>query len=155
SELFDAIMTTLGVAARRAEPAATAAVLADRPGRQILLAEDNAVNQRLVVRLLEKAGQQVRVAGTGREAVALLEQQPFDLILMDVQMPDLDGLEATAVIRRKEEATGGHIPIVAMTAHAMKGDRERCLAAGMDGYIAKPVQAHELYEILGQLLPTA
>jgi two-component system, sensor histidine kinase and response regulator len=155
SELFDAIMTTLGVAARRAEPVAAADALADRPGQRILLAEDNAVNQKLVVRLLEKAGQQVVVAGTGREAVELLERRLFDLILMDVQMPDMDGFEATAVIRRKEEASGGHIPIVAMTAHAMRGDRERCLAAGMDGYIAKPIQARELYEVLSELLPAA
>jgi CheY-like chemotaxis protein/HPt (histidine-containing phosphotransfer) domain-containing protein len=94
------------------------------------------------------------VADNGREAVALLEQQPFDLVLMDVQMPDMDGFEATAAIRRNE-ATGTHVPIVAMTAHALKGDRERCLAAGMDGYVAKPIQAHALLEVLDQLLPAA
>jgi len=155
SELFDAIMTSLGVAARRAEPVRLAEALGGRPGRRILLAEDNAVNQKLVVRLLEKAGQHVIVAGNGREAVALLEQQPFDLVLMDVQMPDMDGFEATAAIRRREEVSGGHVPIIAMTAHAMKGDRERCLAAGMDGYVGKPIQAQELYEVLEQLLPAA
>jgi two-component system sensor histidine kinase/response regulator len=152
SELFDAIMTTLGVAARRAQPAEVAPMPAARPSRRILLAEDNAVNQKLVVRLLQKAGHHAVVADNGREAVALLEQQPFDLVLMDVQMPDMDGFEATAAIRRKE-GTGAHVPIVAMTAHAMKGDRERCLAAGMDSYVAKPIQARELLEVLDQLLP--
>ncbi|HLJ97569.1 MAG TPA: response regulator [Gemmataceae bacterium] len=153
SELFDAIMMTLGVAARRAEPAEDAKPTAARPGRRILLAEDNAVNQKLVVRLMERAGHHVVVAENGRQAVALLEAQSVDLVLMDVQMPDMDGFEATAAIRRKEAATGGHVPIVAMTAHAMKGDRERCLAAGMDGYVAKPIQARELFAALDQLLP--
>jgi CheY-like chemotaxis protein/HPt (histidine-containing phosphotransfer) domain-containing protein len=119
------------------------------------LAEDNAVNQKLVVRLLEKAGQHVTVASNGRDAVRLWEQLPFDLVLMDVQMPDMDGFEATAAIRQREQEVGGHVSIVAMTAHAMKGDRERCLAAGMDAYVGKPIQAHELFDVLEQLLPAA
>jgi PAS domain S-box-containing protein len=155
SELFDAIMTTMGVAARRAEPADAAKAPVTQPGRRILVAEDNAVNQKLVVRLLEKAGQKVVVAGNGREAVDLLDRQRFDLVLMDVQMPEMDGFEATAAVRRKEAAAGSHVPIVAMTAHAMKGDRERCLSAGMDSYISKPIQARELYEILERFLPAA
>ena len=117
-----------------------------RPALRLLLAEDNAVNQRLATRLLEKRGHTVTVAANGRQAVDVLEREPFDLVLMDVQMPEMDGFEATAAIRCREQVHGGHIPIVAMTAHAMKGDRERCLAAGMDGYVSKPLQAQELYE---------
>jgi two-component system, sensor histidine kinase and response regulator len=121
---------------------------------QILLAEDNAVNQTLMARLLGKHGHQVVVVGTGREALAALAQQSFDLVLMDVQMPEMDGFEATAAIRAQERASGGHLPIIALTAHAMKGDHERCLAAGMDGYMAKPIKANELYAALDQLLPS-
>jgi CheY-like chemotaxis protein/HPt (histidine-containing phosphotransfer) domain-containing protein len=107
-------------------------------------AEDNPVNQTLVTTLLEKQGHRVAVAVNGREALDALEAQPFDLVLMDVQMPEMDGFTATQAVRRKEAAGGGHVPILAMTAYALQGDRERCLAAGMDGYIAKPVRAVEL-----------
>ncbi len=110
---------------------------------RILLAEDNAVNQRLTSRLLEKQGHQVVVAANGREALERLEHESFDLVLMDIQMPEVDGFEATAAIRRHELVTGGHLPILAMTAHAMQGDEERCLAAGMDGYLSKPINAGE------------
>ena len=115
---------------------------------RILLAEDNAVNQRLASRLLEKRGHSVVVAGDGREALEALERGSFDLVFMDVQMPVMDGLEATAAIRKKEGASGIHLPVVALTAHAMKGDREKCLAGGMDGYLAKPIRPQELDEIL-------
>jgi signal transduction histidine kinase/CheY-like chemotaxis protein/ligand-binding sensor domain-containing protein len=115
---------------------------------RILLAEDNMVNQKLAMRLLEKAGHKVLVASDGSTALQLLEQEPVDLILMDVQMPHLDGIAATAAIRAKEEETGAHIPIVAMTAHAMKGDRERCLKAGMDGYLTKPIRPASLLEVI-------
>ncbi len=114
----------------------------------VLLAEDNAVNQRLAVRLLEKRGHRVTVAGNGREALIALEKEKFDLIFMDVQMPEMDGLEATAAIREKEKSSGLHQPIIALTAHAMKGDREQCLAAGMDGYLTKPIRPQELDDIL-------
>jgi CheY-like chemotaxis protein len=117
---------------------------------RILLAEDNAVNQKLATRMLEKMGHTVTVAENGRKAVAMWEVQKFDLILMDVQMPELDGFGATAIIRRLEAARGEHIPIIAMTAHAMKGDRERCLDAGMDGYVAKPINPNELFETVEQ-----
>jgi signal transduction histidine kinase/DNA-binding response OmpR family regulator len=114
----------------------------------ILLAEDNAINQKLAVRVLEKRGHAVTVAGTGKSALEILENQPFDLVLMDVQMPEMDGLEATAAIRARERTTGKHTPIVAMTANAMVGDRERCLEAGMDGYVSKPLQIKELFAVI-------
>ena len=123
--------------------------------RRILLAEDNHVNQILAVRLLERRGHRVVVAQNGREAVQFLEKDHFDLVLMDVQMPEMDGFEATAEIRRKEEKTGRRTRILAMTARAMKGDEERCLASGMDGYIAKPIHAEELYRLLEQTITDA
>jgi two-component system, sensor histidine kinase and response regulator len=114
----------------------------------VLLAEDNAINRLLVVRLLEKHGHSVVVASNGREALERLEQQRFDVALMDVQMPEIGGFEATTTLRERERLRGGHLPVVAMTAHAMKGDRERCLAAGMDEYLAKPIQPSTLFECL-------
>ncbi len=128
-----------------------------RPLR-VLLAEDNPVNQLLVVRMLEKRGHSVAVAANGREALAALDAEDFDAVLMDVQMPEMDGFEATGRIRRKEEGTGRHLPVIALTAHAMRGDQERCLAAGMDGYLSKPIRAADLFETLenlptGQVIP--
>jgi len=117
---------------------------------RILLTEDNVVNQRVALRILEKAGHVVAVAENGISALRMLGEQTFDLILMDVQMPEMGGFEATALIRQKEESTGRHIPIIAMTAHAMAGDRERCLDAGMDDYLAKPVAAAALLEMVAQ-----
>src|ERR1700730_14078909 len=114
----------------------------------VLLVEDNAVNQRLAARLLEKRGHRVVVTSNGREALAALEQGTFDLVFMDVQMPEMDGLEATAVIRKKEQLSGKHQAVIALTAHAMKGDQERCVAAGMDGYLSKPIRQQELDAIL-------
>lgn len=127
---------------------------AARPMQQlrILVAEDNIVNQRLVVRLLQKRGHTVLVANTGREALAVLERHPVDLVLMDVQMPEMDGLEATAVIREQERQRGGHLPIIALTAHAMKGDAERCRAAGMDSYVPKPINAQALSAAISRVL---
>jgi two-component system, sensor histidine kinase and response regulator len=124
----------------------------DRNHARILLAEDNVVNQKLALRLLEKRGFAVTVAGDGRAVLAELEKGTFDVILMDVQMPEMDGFEATAAIRAKEKSTGGHIPIVAMTAHALKGDQERCLAAGMDGYVSKPIRTNELFTTIEGLM---
>jgi len=109
-----------------------------------LIAEDNLVNQRVATRMLEKRGHSVVVATNGQKALAALEKQKFDVVLMDVQMPDVDGFQATAAIREREKLTGKHLRIIAMTAHAMEGDREKCLAAGMDGYIPKPIQAAEM-----------
>jgi CheY-like chemotaxis protein len=123
-----------------------------RRSLRILLAEDNVVNQRLAGRLLEKQGHTVTVVATGGEAVAAQRSSAHDLMLMDLQMPDLDGLEATALIRGCEQP-GRHVPIVAVTAHAMKGDRERCLAAGMDGYLTKPLRQGELFALLDAFFP--
>jgi CheY-like chemotaxis protein len=114
----------------------------------ILLAEDNLVNQRLAARLLEKRGHTVVIAANGREALKAFENEDFDLLLMDLQMPEMDGFEATVAIRKKEKDSGSHLPIVALTAHAMKGDREKCLAGGMDGYLTKPIRPQELDELL-------
>lgn len=132
-------------------PAATPA--APRSKLRLLLAEDNLINQRLAVALLKKRGHHVMVVGNGLEALAALEGPPFDAVLMDVQMPGMDGFEATAAIRAREARTGVHTTIVAMTAHALKGDRERCLAAGMDAYISKPIQSQELFAILDGVTP--
>jgi CheY-like chemotaxis protein len=118
---------------------------------RVLLAEDNAVNQKIAMRVLEKHGHHVTVAADGRQALAALDRAIFDVVLMDVQMPEMDGFEATAAIRGRERETGNHLPIIAMTAHAMPGDRERCIAAGMDSYIAKPLKAAELIELLEKL----
>jgi CheY-like chemotaxis protein len=112
---------------------------------KILLAEDNAVNQTLALRLLEKRGYKVSIAGDGQAALSVLEKERFDVVLMDIQMPGMDGFEATAAIRENEQLTGEHIPIIAMTAHALKGDQERCIAGGMDAYITKPIRTAELY----------
>ena len=118
----------------------------------ILLAEDNPINEKVAVRLLERRGHTVEVARTGLEAVSASARTKFDVILMDVQMPEMGGLEATALIRQRERGTGNHVPIVAMTAHAMEGDRERCLAAGMDDYISKPVRQRDMERIIAQWL---
>jgi CheY-like chemotaxis protein len=152
SELFDAIVGALGVTSvdDGKGPVAASTAPSIRPLR-ILLAEDSIPNQKLAAGLLTKWGHTLTVTGNGREAVAAWEAQPFDLILMDVQMPELDGLQATLLIRESELATGRHIPIIAMTAHAMKGDREECLAAGMDGYVPKPIRVHELSAALTDL----
>ncbi len=163
SELLDAILTTLGtprLGRRRPSLVTRHSLREARRKLRILVVEDNAVNQRLAVRLLEKQGHEVDVAANGRQALAKLAAPPagapgFDLLLMDVQMPEMDGFEATAAIRREEKGTGRHLPILAMTAHALKGDRERCLAAGMDGYVSKPLHAEELYAALREQTETS
>jgi CheY-like chemotaxis protein len=119
-----------------------------RPSLRILLAEDNRVNQVLARRLLEKKGHTVVTANNGLEALVFLKTQSFDVALMDVQMPEMGGFEATLAVRETERTSKKHLPIIALTAHAMKGDEERCLAAGMDGYIAKPIRKMELFALL-------
>jgi PAS domain S-box-containing protein len=141
SDLWDAIITALHVAARqkgRPSVAQRRSRTAQHPLR-ILLAEDNPVNQEVAVHLIERRGHSVIVAENGRQAIAAIERHKFDLVLMDVQMPEMGGLEATKIIREKEKGSGHRLPIIAMTAHAMQGDREQCLEAGMDGYLAKPI----------------
>jgi CheY-like chemotaxis protein/HPt (histidine-containing phosphotransfer) domain-containing protein len=152
SELLDALMTAHGLVAQkqRLETQKAAAQTAPARSLRLLLAEDNLVNQKLAVLLLEKQGHEITVVDDGRKAVEAWERaekqgQPFDLILMDVQMPIMDGFAAVAEIRSREQGTGKHMPIIAMTAHAMKGDRERCLDAGMDGYVSKPIHTQELF----------
>jgi len=147
SDLLEAIETALG-AGPLPEAAASEAPAAPLCRKRVLVAEDNPVNQLVATRLLEKLGHVVQVVGDGRAALTALEGERFDLVLMDVQMPEMDGLEATAELRRREASTGRRAPVIALTAHAMKGDRERCLAAGMDGYLSKPIQAEELRRVL-------
>ncbi|MFZ0522195.1 MAG: response regulator [Candidatus Acidiferrales bacterium] len=153
SELREAITRVLGAHVQAgAIPLVTRYSLQDARNPadvlRILLAEDNLVNQRLATRLLEKRGHRVVLAANGREALEALEKASYDLVLMDVQMPEMDGMEATLRIREKEKLTGGHQPVVALTAHAMKGDQELCLAAGMDGYLTKPIRGQELDDLL-------
>jgi CheY-like chemotaxis protein len=130
-------------------PARSSSPRAQRP-LAILLAEDGAVNQFLVRRLLEKAGHTVTVVDTGARALEALARTPFDAVLMDIQMPEMDGFEATASIRARENDGQRRVPIIALTAHAMEGDRERCLAAGMDGYISKPIRPDALFASLAE-----
>jgi two-component system sensor histidine kinase/response regulator len=157
SELFDTILRVLGLSTTAPEAMSEPRRLqveiepVQKRGLDILVAEDNTINQNVALRLLEKHGHRVAIAGNGLEAIARWEKQRFDIVLMDVQMPEMGGYEATAEIRARELETGRHIPIVAMTAHAMKGDRERCLLAGMDDYIPKPIQAQLLYEVINRL----
>lgn len=160
SELFDAIVFAFGITAPESDESSAIAVAtnANVPALRILLAEDAVANQMLAIGLLEKKWKhKVTVANNGNEAIALLKAQPFDLVLMDIQMPELDGLEATEMIRRLEAEEQlplqprARTPIIAMTAHAMKGDRERCLSAGMDGYVSKPIRTAELSQAIGEI----
>ncbi len=156
SELLDLLVRIRSQDEADQTPAAEHATPICRlPPLRVLLAEDSPVNQKLALGVLHRHGHTVTVANNGREALELLERETFDVVLMDVQMPEVDGLDATATIRRREQGTSRHVPIVAMTAHAMKGDRERCLDAGMDGYVAKPVRSGELFAVLEQVLSLA
>ncbi len=157
SELLGAILKVVGKQ-ERGQPLSIAS--SQKPLQKsikalsILLAEDNEVNQKIIVRMLANKGHKVTVAADGKEALASLDKEPFDLVLMDVQMPNMNGFEATAAIREKERLTGIHLPIVALTAHAMKGDQERCLRAGMDRYLPKPVRSNELFQTIEELIPS-
>jgi PAS domain S-box-containing protein len=151
SELFNALVKALGVAIAEPEKTAVAPIPAQQPLR-ILLAEDSLTNQKLACGLLAKQGHHVVTANNGRLALEALEREPFELVLMDVQMPELDGLEATRLLRQREQqrGKGEHVPVIAMTAHALKGDREICLSAGMDDYVAKPIRATELFAAIAR-----
>jgi len=151
SELLDVVMTVLQPtrgAAPRGRLITRHSLREERRRLQVLLVEDNPVNRAVAMRLLERRGQIVTNATNGREALELIKARVFDVALMDLQMPEMGGLEATAAIRASEEGTGRRLPIIAMTAHAMKGDRERCLQAGMDGYLSKPIQVADLFEAI-------
>ncbi len=152
SELFDVIMTTMTEGRRaRSRPAPRRS---SGKKLRILLAEDKPVNQTVAIHLLRKLGHSATVAGNGREALEMFRKgaQGIDAILMDIQMPEMDGFEATAAIRSEEKKTGGHVPIIAMTADALREDRERCLASGMDGYVSKPVREQELFDAIRQAM---
>jgi two-component system, sensor histidine kinase and response regulator len=159
AELHEAILRVIGATQRDHETLITRHTLRETPRvtsrLRILLAEDNIINQRVICRLLEKRGHTVVAVETGRGAVDALEKDRYDLVLMDIQMPDMDGLEATAAIREREKSSGNHQSIVALTAHAMKGDEERCLAAGMDAYLSKPVRPEDLDDLLMRASRTA
>jgi CheY-like chemotaxis protein len=156
SALLNAILTALDRPLAANPPITPAGEPNEHPHRRqlrVLVADDNAVNQKLARRVLEKRRCLVETVNSGVGVLRALESHTFDLVLMDIQMPEMDGFEATAAIRRTEELTGEHMPIIALTAHAMKGDRERCLASGMDGYIAKPIQVSDLFALIDRLLP--
>src|SRR6266851_1715779 len=154
AELLDAICQILHTAPQKStDHLVTRHSLREIKRRvRVLLAEDNPVNQTLTVRLLQKRGYEVSVVGDGRAAVEAFQKEDFQLVLMDLQMPEMDGFEATSAIREKERSTGRHIPIIAMTAHALKGDQDRCLAAGMDGYISKPIRTSEMFSTIEEVL---
>jgi len=159
SQLFDCLVTVLGKEPARAKedekpPLVTRHTLAEaRRKARILLVEDNIVNQKLATRLLEKMGYRSDAVGNGREAVKALETVAYDVVLMDVQMPEMDGYEATRVIRDPQSSVQNHeVPIIAMTANAMKGDRERCIKAGMDDYVSKPIEPKKLLEVIKTFL---
>ena len=159
ADLLEAIKLALFGQLETVKHSATAvAVVAEQRHFKILLAEDNLVNQKVVMRFLEKRGHTVFLAESGKKALEAWREQPFDLILMDVQMPEMDGLEATTMIREQElvrkleQSTKQHIPIIAMTAHAMVGDRDRCIAAGMNDYVSKPISAHDLFATIDRVM---
>jgi signal transduction histidine kinase/DNA-binding response OmpR family regulator len=156
ADLVNAFRVVLGASgSKQAASSELAAYQENRGPLRILLAEDNRVNQVLAVRILEKAGYSVTLADNGKAALDALEEQQFDIVLMDVQMPEMDGLEATVAIRRRETGTGNRIPIIAMTAHAMVGDKERCLEAGMDAYLTKPLQMRDLFNMIRAFAPAS
>jgi two-component system sensor histidine kinase/response regulator len=148
-ELLYAIMTATG---RDQTGAPEAGQQEQRETLHILIAEDNAVNQTVATRLLAKLGHSFKLAHNGEEALALLSKHSFDLVLMDIQMPEMDGLTATRKIREQESATFVHLPIIAMTAHAMTGDRELCIEAGMDGYVTKPINLQRLEDAISSAI---
>jgi CheY-like chemotaxis protein len=169
SSLLDAMLTTVCKGGERAPPQSATGVVTDapqnrrkkarrvetlpqdaQPGQRlrVLVADDHEANRQLAATVLTKRGHRCAEATDGHEALALLERELFDIVLMDVQMPGMDGFQATAAIRDKEKSTGQHLPVIALTAHAMKGDREKCLAAGMDAYLAKPLRPRELVTLV-------
>ena len=153
SELLKLILVATGVRDAEVSPSETRSFGSPCPPLKILLAEDGEVNQKVAVGLLQQHGHDVSIANDGQEAVQALQQQAFDLVLMDIQMPNMDGHEATRMIREQEQGNGRYTPIVAMTASAMKGDREKCLQVGMDGYVSKPIDPELLFDVMNQCVP--
>ena len=158
-DLLAMMVRSLGAELRRDEPPARPdpATISQvrRHALRFLLAEDNVINQRLMLRLLDKVGHAVTVVRNGRAALDAIASGSYDMVLMDIQMPEMDGFEVATVIRERERATGKHLPLVALTAHAMRGDRERCLQAGFDGYVSKPIRFQELFDTIDALAPAA
>ena len=152
ADLYQSIVETLTAARLESQEDSCSIAAGERESLRILLAEDNPVNQKVTVALLERKGHTVEVAENGRLAVDALAGEKFDVVLMDIQMPVLDGLDATAEIRDREKETGTHTPLIALTANAMKGDRERCLQGGLDAYIAKPLRPAELFRTIDEVL---
>jgi CheY-like chemotaxis protein len=158
AELLDAVLRVLGTVKQdmeRGQFYTRHSLRESRPILRILIVEDNPVNRTLTIRLVEKEGHTAVSATTGREALAALESEHFDVVLMDLQMPDMDGFEATAAVRVKERETGAHLPIIALTASAMEGDRKRCVDSGMDGYVTKPIQVTEMFAEIERVLSIA
>ncbi|MGB7731975.1 MAG: response regulator [Candidatus Acidiferrum sp.] len=152
-ELQDTLSNILNPSPEKKASLVTRHTLRENAHRlNILLAEDNKVNQIIAVRLLEKRGWVVTVVANGRDAVASARIGNFDVIILDIQMPEMDGFQAASAIREAERSSGAHVPIVALTAHAMKGDEERCLSAGMDGYVTKPIQTKDLFATIEKIL---
>jgi len=157
SDLLETLLKVIASpadAGKPAQPITRHSLREARRSLRILLAEDNAVNQRLASRMLEKEGHSVVVVPDGLKALQALETTAFDLVLMDVQMPSMDGVEATTLIRQNETISGNHVPIIAMTAHAMPGDRQRFMACGMDSYVSKPIHSSELFDAIDSVLAT-
>lgn len=155
SHLLDTLMTLLApqIAGESAPLITKYSIKENKRHLRILLAEDNLVNQQVAMRLLEKRGHNVVAADTGRKALEAVKKENFDMVLMDIQMPEMDGYEAAQAIRRRERESGAHLPIIAMTANAMEGDRQKCLEAGMDGYLSKPIRSQELFEMIDRFSP--
>ena len=152
SKLYNCIVNTLSKKKKEAPEKLTIESALKGKLLRVLLAEDNIINQKIAVKILEKQGWQVSVANNGKEAVEIFAKSEFDLILMDVQMPEMDGLEATMKIRKREQGSGKHIPIIALTAHAFEEDKKRCLATGMDRYATKPIKIQELFAVMEENL---
>ena len=152
SELVELLMFASSTESPGNESGELSALVDSRPSMRVLLAEDGLINQEVAVGLLEMTGYEVKVAQDGREALDLVQKEAFDVILMDVHMPEMDGIEATQQLRAKEQGTNRHIPVIALTANALAGDRERFLAAGMDGYVSKPIDQTELFKAISTVL---
>jgi CheY-like chemotaxis protein len=146
SELYNVIIDTIGLQEEETERREESKLKGLK--LKVLLVEDNYINQQLITKLLEKQGWEVKLAQNGKEAVEMTQKEDFDIVLMDVQMPEMDGLTATKIIREREKLTGKHLPIIALTAHAFAEDREKCLKAGMDGYVSKPIKIKELWRTI-------